>query len=59
MCEDYPCCGHERGDCPDSNGRFTCVECGRRLPRQAVSSICLPCQRRMYRRDCDSYDADY
>jgi hypothetical protein len=49
-CEDYPCCGHEAGDCPtiDSNGnrRWTCVECGKRLPLKARSSICNGCLRR-------------
>lgn len=61
MCEDYPCCGHERGDCPqpDSKGRprWTCVECGKRLSLKASSSICEPCQRRMSRRrDYDDFD---
>jgi hypothetical protein len=46
-CEDYPCCGHEPGDCPqiDSEGRerWTCVECGKLLPRNASSSICPKC----------------
>ena len=49
-CEDYPCCGHEAGDCPtrDSKGneRWTCVCCGKRLPLKASSSICARCQRR-------------
>ena len=27
-CEDFPCCGHEANDCPDSEGRFRCVDCG-------------------------------
>ena len=52
-CEDYPCCGHEAGDCPDSEGRFTCVGCGKRLPRDAGSSICPKCQSRMSQ---DGYD---
>jgi hypothetical protein len=55
-CEDYPCCGHEPGDCPtlDSQGRarWTCVECGKRLSLKAASSICTTCQRRRAR----SYD---
>ncbi len=46
-CEDYPCCGHEPGDCPDSSGRMKCVECGRRLPKNASSSICPKCLRNM------------
>jgi hypothetical protein len=52
-CEDYPCCGHEDGDCPDSQGRFTCVGCGTRLPKNASSSICSRCQRRMADLDRD------
>ena len=44
-CEDFPCCGHEAGDCPDSEGRFTCVTCGIRLPKRATSSICNRCRR--------------
>lgn len=64
-CEDYPCCGHTSGDpCPerDTQGRIVprCVECNRRLPRAARSSICAPCQRDRYRmeRDGDAA-ADY
>ena len=49
-CEDFPCCGHEPGDCPstDSKGRarYRCVECGKRLAANAASSICSPCLRR-------------
>lgn len=49
-CEDFPCCGHETGDCPDRDrsGRETyrCVECRGRLPRTARSSICAKCQRK-------------
>jgi hypothetical protein len=62
-CEDYPCCGHESGDCPriDANGneRWRCVGgCGKELPRNARSSICVSCQRRMARREDDG-DYDY
>ena len=45
-CEDYPCCGHgpppmgDGGGCPDEQGRFNCVICGAKLPRNATSSIC-------------------
>lgn len=57
-CEDYPCCGHEAGDCPtvDSKGRnrWTCVECKKRLPLKAGSSICGSCQRKMRNRDWES-----
>ena len=56
-CEDFPCCGHERGDCPtrDSKGRerWTCVECGKRLSVKARSSICDKCQRAMRMREYD------
>ena len=53
-CEDYPCCGHEAGDCPvtDSRGqqRFRCVECGGLLPARATSSICRRCMAAARRR---------
>ena len=54
-CEDYPCCGHEPGDCPDSQGRMCCIECGKRQPKTATSSICKPCQRRMIERELDDF----
>lgn len=47
-CEDFPCCGHEAGDCPrqtDDGPVFRCCECGADLPKRATSSICRPCQR--------------
>jgi len=47
MCEDYPCCGHALNDCPDSDGRMPCVECGVRLSADAQSSICPRCLRKM------------
>jgi len=56
-CEDYPCCGHEPGDCPDSSGRMKCVECGKRLSVKAMSSICAKCQR-LLRSRRDDYDYD-
>ena len=49
-CEDYPCCGHgpppvgDGGGCPDSQGRFNCVTCGVRMPRDAPSAICAACR---------------
>ena len=58
-CEDYPCCGHEPGDCPDSQGRMSCVECGKRLPKTASSSICSACMKRMSRRDDRMIEAGY
>lgn len=49
-CEDFPCCGHEPGCCPDrdESGRQTnmvCV-CGAKLPLRSRFSICEPCLRR-------------
>jgi hypothetical protein len=58
-CEDFPCCGHAFGDCPDASGRMTCVECGRRLPRNAASSICAKCQLRRKQMSEDDLDRDY
>jgi hypothetical protein len=48
-CEDFPCCGHESDDCLDSQGRMTCVQCGKRLRKNAPSSICAPCLKRLNR----------
>ena len=53
-CEDYPCCGHgpppmgDGGGCPDSEGRFLCVECGRLMPRGASSAVCSICTKRQW-----------
>ena len=53
MCEDYPCCGHDSGDCPriDSTGKehWKCVECGKELSVHALVSICNPCMARLRR----------
>ena len=46
-CEDYPGCGHGDGDCPKSGGTFKCVQCGKKLSKKAVSSICPKCARRL------------
>lgn len=57
-CEDFPCCGHEPGCCPDfdENGKqlnMRCV-CGAILPITNRYSICDSCLR-----DCDDpYDDD-
>ena len=56
-CEDFPCCGHESGCCPnyDSAGRQTdmvCV-CGKRLPIDNRYSICNSCMRN------EDFDRDY
>lgn len=55
-CEDYPCCGHEPGCCPnyDENGRQTemrCV-CGASVPLSSRVSICESC----LDRDGDEFD---
>jgi predicted amidophosphoribosyltransferase len=54
MCEDYPCCGHERGGCPSRtrSGKeiYRCVECGKNLRANASSSICAKCIRRANQR---------
>ena len=63
-CEDYPCCGHgpagDGGACPDKSGRFPCCECGKKMPKNASSSICAACLRRMARRESKyrGYDSD-
>lgn len=49
MCEDFPCCGHEQGCCPDfdESGRqlnMKCV-CGATLPVDNRSSLCESCLR--------------
>ena len=46
-CEDYPCCGHELGCCPDydESGRqlnMKCV-CGATVPLNNNSSLCTGC----------------
>lgn len=48
-CEDFPCCGHELGCCPDFDeaGRqlnMVCV-CGAKLPITNRFSICDTCMR--------------
>jgi hypothetical protein len=57
-CEDFPCCGHERGCCPDYDPEtgaqlnMVCV-CGAKLPINARYSICAGCMR-----DPDDPDQD-
>ena len=47
-CEDFPCCGHEYGCCPDydpDTGRqlnMKCV-CGATVPLTSRSSLCHSC----------------
>jgi hypothetical protein len=42
-CEDYPCCGHEEGGCPDSDGAFFCAVCSRKMPKNWASAVCSRC----------------
>ena len=50
QCEDFPCCGHERGCCPDFDPEtgaqlnMVCT-CGAKLPINNPSSICDRCLR--------------
>jgi hypothetical protein len=49
-CEDFPCCGHELGCCPDYDPEtgeqlnMICV-CGAKLPINRRSSLCDHCLR--------------
>lgn len=62
-CEDFPCCGHVEDGvsfCPDSSGRFNCAVCGRKLAKNASSSLCKQCldhdpDMQDYREDDSSY----
>ena len=59
-CEDYPCCGHESGGCPDESGRYNCATCGKKLPAGARSAVCRPCMSRYLRRTrFDGPESDY
>ncbi len=48
-CEDFPCCGHENGCCPDfdESGRQTNMRCtcGAVVPLTSRYSLCLSCLR--------------
>jgi hypothetical protein len=46
-CEDFPCCGHEAGCCPDYDEggqqmNMKCV-CGATVPLSSRSSLCSTC----------------
>lgn len=61
-CEDFPCCGHELGCCPDfdESGRqlnMVCV-CGAKLPITSRYSICEGCMERGRLEDGDYTDAE-
>lgn len=58
-CEDWPCCGHEAGCCPDFNEageqlNMKCT-CGAVLPVNARFSICESCMNAMDE-DGDRFD---
>lgn len=46
-CEDFPCCGHEHGCCPDFNDNGEQINmkctCGATLPLDSRYSICDTC----------------
>lgn len=50
-CEDYPCCGHEQGCCPDYSKKtgkqlnMRCI-CGAKVPINSKSSLCKACLNR-------------
>lgn len=60
-CEDFPCCGHELGCCPDYDEEtgeqlnMVCT-CGAKLPVNARFSICDGC---LQRGDSDDPDSGY
>jgi hypothetical protein len=62
-CEDFPCCGHESGCCPDfdQSGRqlnMRCV-CGARLPVDSPFSLCRSCISRSDACEGQWEDEDY
>lgn len=71
-CEDFPCCGHERGCCPDFDPEtgeqlnMKCV-CGATVPLSSRYSLCQGCLRGNSRptpagsryADADDYADDY
>jgi hypothetical protein len=48
-CEDYPCCGHESGCCPDydADGKQLNMKCtcGATVPLTSRYSLCQSCMR--------------
>jgi hypothetical protein len=61
-CEDFPCCGHELGCCPDFDeaGRqlnIVCT-CGAKLPVTSRYSICEGCMERARREEDPFWDDD-
>lgn len=62
-CEDFPCCGHENGCCPDLDAKtgeqlnMICT-CGAVLPVNAPYSICSTCMKQAARDDGDAFMSD-
>lgn len=50
-CEDFPCCGHEAGECPRYNaaGQRLCIECDRIAVKNGLCRTCMISQHRRYR----------
>jgi hypothetical protein len=63
-CEDFPCCGHESGCCPDfdpETGRqldMKCV-CGASVPLSSRSSLCQGCLRGPFQGGYEDYEGHY
>lgn len=55
-CEDYPCCGHEDGGCPNHDGSFNCARCGRKMPKNSPSAVCTKCHSVWNRQRFDDLD---
>lgn len=65
-CEDWPCCGHEAGCCPDfdESGKQLNMKCtcGATVPLTSRYSICESCLNRGKDEDLDydiQYDGEY
>lgn len=53
-CEDWPCCGHEAGDCPSRDPKtgkdvYSCAGCRGKLPPNSRSSLCPRCIQRLHK----------
>lgn len=61
-CEDFPCCGHELGCCPDfdESGRQLNMKCtcGATVPIDSRYSICEGCIERARREEGDGWYDD-
>jgi hypothetical protein len=62
-CEDFPCCGHELGCCPDfdKSGQQLNMKCtcGATVPLTSRYSICEGCMNRMNEEEGYDYDEMY